>query len=65
MYLFLHVAARGCAEVAFAPEGAVNLVVDDTGIEPVTPSMSTKQDAGRTASGPHAIKGVGHVIKGF
>ena len=38
----LIVAARGDAEVAFAPEGAVNSMVDDTGIEPVTPSMSTK-----------------------
>ena len=38
---FLIVAARG-AEVAFAPKGAVNSMVDDTGIEPVTPSMSTK-----------------------
>lgn len=38
----LIVAARGDAEVAFAPKGAVNSMVDDTGIEPVTPSMSTK-----------------------
>ena len=39
---YLIVAARECAEVAFAPEDAVNSMVDDTGIEPVTPSMSTK-----------------------
>ncbi len=42
MSVSFNVAARGSAEVAFAPEGAVNSMVDDTGIEPVTPSMSTK-----------------------
>ena len=38
----LIVAARECAEVAFGSYDPVNIMVDDTGIEPVTPSMSTK-----------------------
>ena len=40
---FLHVAARGLRlGLQFGPEGPANIMVDDTGIEPVTPSMSTQ-----------------------
>ena len=73
---YLIVAARGDAEVACAPEGAVNSMVDDTGIEPVTPSMSTKcstaeliarkhDDAGHPRAGHGSIKGSFRPCKGF
>ena len=38
----LHVAARRCADVAVCARKRGEPLVDDTGIEPVTPSMSTK-----------------------